>query len=116
LKIEAPENFLRDPRLDELETMGLRRSLIEVAEKIGVDNFLLMWRTLDADQRYSHHNPSVLRIHVPRYQSYLRYHRNRYIESLFRAGFDAWEITDRVRRFLREEISVRNVLRHRPKA
>src|SRR5690606_38227224 len=39
----------RDPRLDELYTMGLPAMWLEVAEAIGVDNFLVTWRILDAN-------------------------------------------------------------------
>ena len=38
----------RDPRIDELRTMGLQARWIRIAEAIGVDAFLAMWRILDS--------------------------------------------------------------------
>lgn len=100
----------RDPRIDELRTMGLQARWIRIAEAIGVDAFLAMWRILDAD-------PSVrtdkgdLEVTLRPYSSYLRFQRNRYIESLVGQGLGPREIQEAVKRELCEVISLRHISR-----
>lgn len=96
-----------DPRLDELRDMGMRPRWLYLAEQIGVDAFLTMWRLLDE-------NPpnmpgSTVYVSMPRFTRFLRYQRNRFIESLVQEGLQAPEIQRRVKRDLCEDISVRHI-------
>lgn len=100
----------RDPRLDDLQRMGLARVWMQIAEEIGVDAFLKLWRILDADPA-SWHNETILRVRLRPYRSYLRYQRNRFIESLAAQGMKPPEIQKRVRQQLGEDVSHRHITR-----
>lgn len=112
----TPSNFgqgaekNRDPRLDELEIMGLQRIWIAIAEEIGVDNFMRMWRILDSDTG-SHADDGRLLIPIRRFSTYLRYQRNRYIEALVGMGLSPRQIREHLQRQLCEKLSIRNILR-----
>lgn len=107
---EAKKTAPQDPRLDELRHMGLSRAWLQVAEAIGVDAFLTMWRILDADPA-CWHNDSILRVRLRPYRSYLRYQRNRYIEALVIKGLKPDEIKRRLRQQLGESVSHRHITR-----
>lgn len=100
----------RDPRLDEFAEMGLPRVWLDVAELIGADNFLAMWRRLDAEDAFTEREGRLI-VKLRRYGSYQRYQRNRYIESLAKTGMTAVEISRRVSRQLCEQISVAHIRR-----
>lgn len=99
-----------DPRLEELKKMRLQQVWIRVAEEIGFDAFLSVWRILDADPA-SYGGGGRLEIPLRAYSSYLRYQRNRYIETLTGMGRDAKYIRDRLKEQLREKISLRHISR-----
>jgi hypothetical protein len=105
---EAKKNA--DPRLDELARMGIQRVWLEVAEAIGVDAFLTVWRILDAEPA-SHHKEGRLQLNLKLYRSYLRFQRNRYIEALARKGLKPLEIQWHLNRQLRESVSLRHISR-----
>lgn len=98
-----------DPRLDELRRIGLQRVWIEVAQRIGVDAFLEVWRVLDADP--SSYTGGRLVVPLRLYRSYLRFQRNRYIEALSARGLSPREIQRRVQQQLCESVSLRNIHR-----
>ncbi len=100
----------RDPRLDDLQRMGLPRVWMLVAEAIGADAFLATWRILDSDPS-SWHNETILRVRLRPYRSYLRYQRNRFIEALVSQGLKPDEIKRRLRMQLGEDVSDRHILR-----
>ena len=100
----------RDPRLDDLQRMGIPRVWMQVAEAIGADAFLETWRIIDADPA-SWQNDTFLRVRLRPYRSYLRYQRNRFIESLAAQGLRPDEIKRRLRAQLGEEVSDRHILR-----
>lgn len=93
----------RDPRFVEITKMGMPKIWIEVAAAIGMDAFLCMWRTLDGnlDRRVG----SMLEFSIRPYRSYLRYQRNRYIETLVQSRVPLNEISARVSAQLCEPIS-----------
>ncbi|MGR8932107.1 MAG: hypothetical protein ACU836_15860 [Gammaproteobacteria bacterium] len=97
-----------DSRLRELKEIGLATHWLEVAETIGVDNFLAMWKVLsksDAVQNERH------RTYVPQYDSWLRYQRNRVIISLHNDGLNAAEIMTRIKNDLGENIGIDQIKR-----
>lgn len=97
----------RDPRLDELYTMGLPRINLQVAEAIGFDAFMKLWRILDADE--SIHKDRMIEFPIRPYRSYLRFQRNRYIETLAALGVPSSVIREMLKRQLGEEISERHI-------
>lgn len=90
--------------------MGISASWMRVAEVIGADAFLAMWRVLDADPSFRTDNGD-LRLHLRPYRSYLRYQRNRYIEQLAAGGASAKDIRESVKLNLCERISLRHISR-----
>ena len=120
LSVCAPFEFLlpaglkknsRDPRIDELAAMGLRQTFIDIAEAIGFDNFMTVWKIFDADPAFLDQDPSGLRIRMPLYRAWERYQRNRYMEALFHAGLSVEEVRSRVKKYLRENLTKRHVSR-----
>lgn len=99
-----------DPRLTELKKIGLRQGWIRVAEEIGFDAFLRVWRILDADPE-SYSSRGRLEIPLREYSTYLRFQRNRYIETLSDMGLDATNIRERLKDQLREKMSLRHISR-----
>lgn len=100
----------RDPRLEELRQMGLQRIWCEVAEVIGVDALLKMWRILDSDPESIGDNGRLI-LPLCRYNTFLRYQRNRYIETLAEMGEKPRDIQRILKAQLCEEISLRHISR-----
>lgn len=109
------KKIIRDPRLDDLAAMGLQRAHLDVAAAVGVDNFIVLWKIYDADQRYSDDADSRLRVCFPRFSLYNRFQRNRYAELLFRAGKSVAEVSQRIEKYMCEKLTERHVLRLRKK-
>lgn len=99
-----------DERLEELRAMGLPARWIRIAETIGIDDFLAMWRILDSDQSIRSEKGDLETTLRP-YSSYLRFQRNRYIEALVQQGLGVREIQAAVREQLCEVISLRHISR-----
>jgi len=100
----------RDPRLEEFRQMGLQRVWLEVTEEIGVDAMLKMWRILDRDQS-SIGDDGRLLMPIRSYSTFLRYQRNRYIESLNSMGMKPRDIQEKLNAQLCEKISLRHISR-----
>lgn len=105
-----PAEKNRDPRLDELQKMGLQRVWLEVAEAIGVDDLLAMWRIISSDPSSVGDHGRIL-VPIRSYSSYLRYQRNRYIEALTEMGLSSEEIRNRLSTQMGEDVSHRNISR-----
>lgn len=101
----------RDPRLDELRQMGLQRVWLDVAEAIGVDALLTLWRILDSDQANRVDDNGRVLVPIRTFSTYLRYQRNRYIETLSSMEIPPHEIRERVQRQLGEKISMTHLYR-----
>lgn len=99
----------RDPRLDELRQIGLHHTWQKIAEEIGFDNFLKMWRTLDSETQCQDARYGLL-INLRRYKSYERYQRNCYILSCVSAGLKKTEISLKTSNAFREKIDKRYIL------
>jgi len=98
----------RDPRLDELRQMGLQRVWLDGAEAIGVDNLLKLWRIIDSDSASIGDNGRLIPP-ICRYSTFLRYQRNRYIETLDGLGLSPSEIREKLSNQLCEEISLGHI-------
>ena len=103
----------RDPRLDELREMGLQRHWMLIAEEIGVDEFLKMWRILDREAHTYDRGYGRILVPIRLYSVYLKYQRNRYIESLLREGMKPKDVVEKVHRQLGDKVCMSNILRIR---
>lgn len=97
--------------MDELRRIGLQRVWLDIAETVGVDTFLLVWRLLDADPAARPSGESSLRVTIRSYATYMRYQRNRYIETLADEGKTAQQIRQIIKRDLCETLSLRHIER-----
>lgn len=102
----------RDPRLDELREMGLQRTWLDVAEAIGVDAFLQVWRILDADKSNICDDGRRL-VPMRSYIWFERYQRNRYIETLLAANLSSEQVSQMIKNQLGESLTRGHILRFR---
>ena len=93
------------PRIYELREIGLPRWLLDLAEDIGVDAVLAVWRRLSDAAREHGDN----RVHIPAWLTYLRYQRNRFIYSLDEAGKTPCQIRKEVATALCEQLSLSHI-------
>lgn len=97
-------------KLRELAEMGMPQVWLDVAAAIGYDNFHTMWRLLDGAVELRSDSDSMIEVQMRRYRSFLRFQRNRFIESL--APFtDDLEIQGRVAFELGENLSLDHINR-----
>jgi len=76
---KAPkQEAAQDERILELRKIGISNWLILLAEEIGYDNMLIVWRRLsyEAGENGEH------RLRIQRWTSFMRYQRNQLIFSL----------------------------------
>lgn len=69
--------------------MGLNRAWLRVAEVIGFEAFLAVWRVLEGDSVVANDRGRIV---VPKFATFLRFQRNRRIEELVDRGLSAPEI------------------------
>lgn len=92
---KSRENFEKifQPTLEDLREMGLSGKWLEVAEKIGVENWLEVWRILDnSNIDEPSHLRENLRVRIPLFSRFRRFYRNQVIYLLTEAGHDSHEI------------------------
>ncbi len=81
--------LLEGAKIRELADMGLPAIWIRIAEAIGYDHFLDMWRILDTAAELREirrsENESMIEVQLRRYSSFRRFQRNRWVEELARA-------------------------------
>lgn len=97
--------------MNELRGMGLPAVWLEIARQIGVDAFLAMWRLLDRARPEWSDRLGVIEVQLRPYQSYLRFQRNRYIETLHEQGRTPAEIHEALQATLGEVVSARHISR-----
>lgn len=97
--------------LDELDAMGVSRVMLQVAHTIGFENFMAMWRILDAAHETWTDSESGLQLRMQRLAAYKRYQRNRFIEAMAAMGMSQPEISRSVQRDLGEKVSDRHIWR-----
>jgi len=107
------EKKFSDPRIYQLEAMALRRTFIDVAEAIGFDAFMTMWKIFSADPTFRDQGPSAMRIVMRPIDAFERYQRNRYIEYLFASGLTDAEVLDRLDKQLGVDLADSSVRRLR---
>lgn len=104
-----PELFT-DARVRELAEMGMPRIWLTVAEELGYDVFMALWRILDAAMELRSDSDSMILVQLRRYRSFQRFQRNRYIETLAPLLSDA-EIQARLIAELDEKLHISHVRR-----
>lgn len=109
-----------DPRQAELASMGLPEYWLQVIEYLGVDTFLGMWRILDANRHIipasSSSGANSMAPTLRTYSNYLRFQKNRFVETLAAQGVEPREIQKRVQSQLCETISIVHIRRLTQKA
>lgn len=100
----------RDRRVDELRAMGLSKMWLRIADTIGYDSFIAMWKVFD-DEPSARTDVGNLEVKLRPFHHYLRYQRNRYVESLAAVGMTWGEIQKKVRDELCEKVSRRHITR-----
>ena len=98
----------RDPRLDELRLMGIHHTWQKVADAIGMDNFLAMWRILDAEPQFQCER-SGLRMKLRSYKSYKRFQRDKLIVAHSEKGLSLRFILKRTNESLCENLAENNL-------
>lgn len=94
----------RDPRIDELKKMGLHIAWIRVAEEIGFDNFLKMWRVIDGEEKFQDERYGLL-MSLRRYNSYKRHQRYIYIMNCYKSGHDYEKIAKKINSAFCEKVA-----------
>ena len=110
---ESPKKNFGDPRIAQLENMGMRRMFLDVAEVIGFEAFMAMWKIFDAEPSLRDQGPSAMRIIMRPLGAWQRYERNRYIEHLFTSGLSDAEVLTRLDRQLHTDLADVSVRRLR---
>lgn len=85
----------RDPRLDQLGALGLQPAWLRLAEQLGVDLFLTVWRTLDADDTPVNES-GTLTLTLRRYACWQRAERDGHIRALKAAGLPTRQVRERL--------------------
>jgi hypothetical protein len=98
-------------KLHELEVMGLPGVWLEVAAVIGYDDFMAMWAILDRSIQLRSESESMIDVKLRRLASFRRFQRNRFIESLVKAGLDDKAIQAMVHAQLGESLSLSHIFR-----
>jgi len=95
----------RDPRLDDLQAIGLNDMWLEIADTFGVDQFLGMWEVMT---RYM--ESSDPRVRVPNLYRFFKLQRDRFIVTLREEKkLSGPEIRQKLKEVLCEDISVRHI-------
>ena len=106
----SAEKKRRDPRFCELEKIGIPGVWLRIAERVGFDVFLDLWRILSEDDRVRHDGGARLP-KLRSYSAYSRYQRNQYIRSLAAQGTPPNLIQEALRRQLNECLHITNIIR-----
>ena len=86
---------------------------LDVAEVIGFEAFMAMWKIFDAEPSLRDQGPSAMRIIMRPLGAWQRYERNRYIEHLFTSGLSDAEVLTRLDRQLHTDLADVSVRRLR---
>ena len=107
----TPAELFERAKIRELADMGMPRVWIDVAQSIGFENFMRMWRVLDAAIEMRSESESMIELKLRRVASYQRYQRNRFIETLAGLGLTPRTIRERLAAELGETVSASHTKR-----
>lgn len=110
LEMCGAQNFCSDadPRFADLRRIGLPRAWLMVAETIGFDAWLEVWRRISADESLLHDGGQRMP-KLRSFDAYLRFQRNRYIDALAARGMSVPQVARAVARNLREPLDEKHV-------
>ena len=110
LEMCGAQNFCpdADPRFADLRRIGLPRAWLMVAETIGFDAWLEVWRRISADESLLHDGGQRMP-KLRSFDAYLRFQRNRYIDALAARGMSVQQVARAVARNLREPLDEKHV-------
>jgi hypothetical protein len=106
----TPTKLRADPRLREFAEIGLQEHWLQVAEIVGYDSFVALWRLLSTKLNLINDGKQI-ELTLRQYQSFERYQRNRYIETLAMTGMSIGQIHSTITKELGDARSYRQVLR-----
>lgn len=106
----TPSELRTDIRLRELSEIGLPATWLAVANLLGYDAFVAMWRLLSSDPALRNDDDQI-ELRLRPFRAYERYQRNRYIDTLVASGLKLSQIHAMVRTELGETISYRHMKR-----
>ncbi len=93
--------------------MGVSDAWLRIAEAIGPENFLVMWRMADSEPVFRVTGGAIergyLQMRLRPFKAWMRYQRNRFIETLAAERKTPTEIQEAVEQQLRERISRRHI-------
>jgi len=97
-----------DPRVADFRRAGLPRIWVEIAELVGYEQFIGLWRILtDADE----YHDNAGRVRLPSMGPYYRHLRNEWIRSLLAEGAEPVEIQCLMRRQMGHTLSISSIQR-----
>lgn len=105
----TPAQLWDRAKLRELADMGLPQIWLDVAQDLGYETFIRLWRRLDAAVDLLSENESMIEVQLRRFGSFQRFQRNRFIEALVDLGLNTREIRARVKAELGEELSLGHI-------
>lgn len=97
-----------DPRLDELRAIGLPSVWMRIAERVGFDAWMDIWRMVSEEDAVRHDGGARLP-KLRDYSAYLRYQRNLYIRALSAQGYTPKMVQDALRKNFREWLDISNI-------
>lgn len=106
----TPSELRADVRLRELAEIGLSATWLSVAQLLGYDQFVAMWRLLSSDPALRNDDDQI-ELRLRPFRAFERYQRNRYIATLVQAGIKPSDIHAMVRQDLGEKLSYRHIKR-----
>ena len=95
-----------DPRLTELERIGIGGAWLRLARRVGFEVFLEIWRAISEDEAVRHDGGRRMP-KLREFRAYERFQRNEYIRSLARNGVEPEQVRRLVQRNLGESLSIK---------
>ena len=94
----------------EFAEIGLSSTWLRVANLLGYDTFVELWKLLSADPGLRN-DDNQIELRLRPFSRYERYQRNRYVETLVAAGLSPRDIMLRLQSDLGEKLSYRHIKR-----
>lgn len=94
----------------ELSEIGLASHWLAIAEIVGYEPFLALWRRLSSDPALRD-DDNQIELRLRPFRAFERYQRNRYIETLVATGLQHRQVHEMLVRDLGERLSYRQVKR-----
>ncbi len=96
--------MLRHEEEQQLETLKLPEAWVDLAHKVGLENFLMVWRTFDSIVNCLHEGEGR-RLYIPDYKKWEKKQRNQFIKCQAEKGYSVTEIRKQLKTHLNESCS-----------